>query len=78
MNAVFLDTAGVPAMLEWSDQWHAAATRVWSTLNQAGRSLRTTTLVLLECGNAGSKPVSNLLFAQELFAHCIACARLSM
>jgi predicted nucleic acid-binding protein len=52
MNAVFLDTVGILALLERSDQWHEAATRAWSLLGQAGRPLRTTTLILLECGNA--------------------------
>jgi uncharacterized protein len=52
MSAVFLDTVGILALLERSDQWHEAATRAWTTLNEAGRPLRTTTLVLLECGNA--------------------------
>ena len=52
MNAVFLDTVGILALLERSDQWHEAATRAWTTLNEAGRPLRTTTLVPFECGNA--------------------------
>jgi uncharacterized protein len=52
MNVVFLDTVGILALLERSDQWHDAATRAWSLLDEAGRPPRTTTLVLLECGNA--------------------------
>jgi uncharacterized protein len=52
MNGVFLDTVGILALLERSDQWHDSATRAWTLLGQAGRPLRTTTLVLLECGNA--------------------------
>jgi uncharacterized protein len=52
MSAVFLDTVGILALLERSDQWHEAATRAWKALNEAGRPLRTTTLVLLECGSA--------------------------
>ncbi len=36
MNAVFLDTVGIQALLERSDQWHEAATRVWATLSRAG------------------------------------------
>jgi predicted nucleic acid-binding protein len=52
MKAVFLDTVGILALLERSDQWHEAATRTWAMLNEASRPMRTTTLVLLECGNA--------------------------
>ena len=52
MNAVFLDSVGILALLERSDQWHESAARAWSLLGQVGRPLRTTTLILLECGNA--------------------------
>jgi predicted nucleic acid-binding protein len=52
MSPVFLDTVGILALLERSDQWNEAATRAWMALIEAGRPLRTTTLVLLECGNA--------------------------
>ena len=55
MNPVFLDTVGILALLERSDQWHDAATRVWTELNRANRPLRTTPLVLLECGNAAAR-----------------------
>lgn len=52
MNPVFLDTVGVLALLEPSDQWHEAATRVLELPAMASRSFVTTTFVLLECGNA--------------------------
>ncbi len=52
MNAVFLDTVGILALLERSDQWHEAATRAWRTLKEAANPLRTTTLILFECANA--------------------------
>ncbi len=52
MNAVFLDTVGVLALLEPSDQWHEAATRASTSPSLAGLPFATTTLVLLECGNA--------------------------
>lgn len=52
MTAVFLDTVGILALLEPSDQWHEAATRAWTMPVLAGRPLVTTTLILLECGNA--------------------------
>jgi predicted nucleic acid-binding protein len=52
MNAVFLDTVGILALLERSDQWHAGAIQAWAALAEAARPMRTTTLVLMECGNA--------------------------
>ncbi len=52
MNAAFLDTVGVLALLEPSDQWHEAATRALAMPSLSGRPFVTTTLVLLECGNA--------------------------
>jgi predicted nucleic acid-binding protein len=52
MTPVFLDTVGILALLERSDQWHDTATQVWASLNRAGRPMRTTTFVFLECGNA--------------------------
>jgi predicted nucleic acid-binding protein len=52
MSAVFLDTVRILALLERSDQWHEAASRAWTALVEAGRPMRTTTLVLFECGNA--------------------------
>ncbi len=55
MNAVFLDTVGILALLERSDQWHADPTRAWAALSAAARPVRTTTLVLLECGNGAAR-----------------------
>jgi predicted nucleic acid-binding protein len=55
MNAVFLDTVGILALLERSDQWHEAAARTWAVLLHAGRPLRTTTHVLVECANASAR-----------------------
>ena len=62
MSAVFLDTVGILALLERSDQWHETASRPWTALIEAGRPLRTTTLVLVECGNAvARKPYRRLI-----------------
>jgi uncharacterized protein len=52
VNAVFLDTVGILALLERSDQWHEAANQSWAAFVETGRPLRTTTLVLFECANA--------------------------
>lgn len=52
MNAFFFDTVGVLALLEPSDQWHEAATRALAMPVVVGRPFVTTTLILLEVGNA--------------------------
>ncbi len=52
MIPVFLDTVGILALLERSDQWHGPAVAAWARLIEAGQPLRTTRLVLFECGNA--------------------------
>lgn len=52
MTAVFLDTVGLIAVWERSDQWHEAAASCFAELLSAGRLLVTTHEVLLECGNA--------------------------
>ena len=55
MNPVFLDTVGLLAVWETSDQWHAAADAAYEKLLKQGRKLVTTPLVILECGNAAAR-----------------------
>ena len=55
MNAVFLDTVGMIAVWDVADQWHIAAEAAYQKLLSQGRSLVTTEIVLLECGNAASR-----------------------
>ena len=55
MNAVFLDTVGMIAVWDDSDQWHAPAQAAYRRLLAQGRSLVTTTLVLYECANAAAR-----------------------
>jgi uncharacterized protein len=55
MSAVFLDTVGLIAVRDTSDQWHAAVDGVDRQLLAQGRRLVTTSLVLLECGNASAR-----------------------
>lgn len=55
MRRVFLDTVGLIAVWDQSDQWHAAADLVFAELLQVGVSFVTTSAVLLECGNAASR-----------------------
>ena len=55
MSRVFLDTVGLLAVWDTSDQWHVAAADAFSRLKQAGSGVITTTFVLLECGNAAAR-----------------------
>lgn len=55
MNGVFLDTVGLIAVWDTSDQWHAAAEEVFVHLLRENIPLLTTSYVLLECGNAASR-----------------------
>jgi predicted nucleic acid-binding protein len=55
MSAVFLDTVGLLALWDQSDQWHPAAREAYERLKTAQSRLTTTTFVLLECGNAAAR-----------------------
>jgi len=55
MSNVFLDTVGLIAVWDDTDQWHAAAHAVYGILLAQGRGLVTTSLVLYECGNAAAR-----------------------
>ncbi len=55
MTDVFLDTVGMIAVWDESDQWHAAADVAYRRLLSQGRRLVTTDSVLLECGNAAAR-----------------------
>lgn len=51
----FLDTVGLLAIWDKSDQWHRAATDCLSDILSARIPVVTTTFVLLECGNAAAR-----------------------
>ena len=55
MSPVFLDTVGLLAIWDTSDQWHEAASSAYRLMLEQGRSLTTTPQVLNECGNAASR-----------------------
>jgi predicted nucleic acid-binding protein len=55
MNTVFLDTVGLLALWDRSDQWHDAAERAFVLLAQTKSALITTSYVLLECANAAAR-----------------------
>lgn len=55
MNHVFLDTVGMLAVWDDTDQWHMAATAAYECLNAQGSRLITTPLILYECGNSAAR-----------------------
>lgn len=55
MIPVFLDTVGLMAVWERSDQWNRAASAAFERLLHNRLPLLTTPHVLLECGNASSR-----------------------
>jgi predicted nucleic acid-binding protein len=52
---VFLDTVGLLALWDESDQWHTSAQAAYEQLSAGPVRLLTTTFVLLECGNAAAR-----------------------
>jgi len=55
MRTVFLDTVGLLATWDASDQWHAAALQVYETMLAQRLPVITSTFVMLECGNAAAR-----------------------
>ena len=55
MNGIFLDTVGMIAVWDDTDQWHAAARAAYRALLAQGRHLVATSFVLYECGNAAAR-----------------------
>ncbi len=55
MNGVFVDTVGMLAVWNRSDQWHSDARRAFSLLQPRNTLLFCTTLVLAECANAAAR-----------------------
>lgn len=74
-DTVFLDTVGLLALWDESDQWHAAAEQAFDQLKSAHADVLTTTFVLLECGNAAARRPYRLTVAQ-LAEHLSAAHRL--
>lgn len=55
MNPVFLDTVGLLALWNNSDQWHRAADQAFKLISVRRQPIVTSTFVLLECGNAAAR-----------------------
>jgi uncharacterized protein len=52
---VFLDTVGLLALWDETDQWHAAAKGCFEQLSTLRADVITTTFIILECGNASAR-----------------------
>lgn len=55
MTPVFLDTVGLVAVWNHSDQWHGVAMAAFAALIRRKAPVVTTTYVLLECGNEATR-----------------------
>jgi predicted nucleic acid-binding protein len=55
VKSVFLDTVGLIALWDDSDQWHVDAQRAFEKLMSSGSVGYTTDMVMLECGNAAAR-----------------------
>lgn len=61
---VFLDTVGLLALWDRSDQWHTIAEESFRRIVDAKAGVTTTSFVLLECGNAASRRPYRLAVAE--------------
>ena len=52
---VFLDTVGLLALWDATDQWHNSATAAFDQIVSARRSVVTSSYVMLECANAAAR-----------------------
>jgi predicted nucleic acid-binding protein len=55
MSVVFLDTVGLVAQWDTTDQWHALAEAAYQQIKAQRKSVVTTTFILLECGNTAAR-----------------------
>jgi uncharacterized protein len=55
MSGVFLDTVGMVALWNRSDQWHDSASQAHCVLDPRGTPFYSTTLVLAECANTAAR-----------------------
>jgi predicted nucleic acid-binding protein len=55
MTAVFLDTVGLLAVWDITDQWNAGADAAYQDITRRGQQVLTTPLILWECGNAAAR-----------------------
>ena len=71
---IFLDTVGLLALWDRSDQWHSQASQAFQMFSPERASLHTTTLVLAECANAAARRPYRQIVA-ELWSEMNAAGR---
>jgi uncharacterized protein len=54
-SPIFLDTVGLLALWDRSDQWHSAALKAFQAFSMERTNLYTSSFVLLECANAAAR-----------------------
>ena len=64
MSTTFLDTVGMLAQWDQSDQWHGVAAQALADLIARGDRTVSTRFVFLECGNAAARRPYRSLVAQ--------------
>jgi predicted nucleic acid-binding protein len=55
VSPIFLDTVGLIAVWDESDQWHAAASAAYAGVLARREPVVTTSWILMECGNAAAR-----------------------
>jgi predicted nucleic acid-binding protein len=55
VSPIFLDTVGLIAVWDESDQWHAAASAAYAEILARREPVVTTSWILMECGNAAAR-----------------------
>ena len=55
MTLVFFDTVGLVALWDEADQWHELANEAYGEIKASRTEIVTTSLVMLECGNAAAR-----------------------
>jgi predicted nucleic acid-binding protein len=55
MSLEFLDTVGLIAQWDTTDQWHSLADAAYQQIKAQRKSVVTTTFILLECGNIAAR-----------------------
>ena len=69
MRTIFLDTVGLLALWDEADQWHELATSALNDLPAGTCRFVSSSLVMLECGNAAARTMYRghiARFRQEL------------
>ena len=77
MNGVFLDTAGLIAVVDVDDQWHSIAEKVWRELMASGVPILTTSLVLIEMADGLSR-IKHRRAARELHHRLVGSPRVEV